>query len=78
MQDYDAMTTHKARIAKLEARDPAPQVNTTITDEERLRSMKAFSLAIAEQAELLGITAADNPTLALPLTIADILHHDKP
>ena len=72
------MTNHKARLAKLEARDPAQQVNTTITDEERLRSMKAFSLAIAEQAELLGITAVDHPALALPLTIAEVLNHVKP
>lgn len=70
---------HKGRVSRLEAQQPQPpEVNTRYTDEQWLASYKNLAEAIAEEASRAGTTAKDNPALALPLAIAEVLNNDKP
>lgn len=63
----------KNRIARLESQQVEPS-RAQISDEARLDGMRHLSLLIAEEARRAGMTAQDDPRLALPLAIAEVLN----
>lgn len=67
------MSKLDTRITKLEKNIPAAP-GPQIADDQRLMQIRSLSHAIAREARELGITAQDDPRLALPLAMAEVIH----
>lgn len=65
--------TLKSRIATLEKQPRPADPSKTITDAARMDEIKRLARMIAQEARTQGITAKDDPRLALPLAIAEVI-----
>jgi hypothetical protein len=66
------MSKHNVRVWNLEKKIQ-PSAAPQMSDEERFQRMKELAVLIAREARVQGVTASEDPRLALPLEIAQVI-----